>query len=115
MLRGEAAWPSWRATPGRATCASCATTSSAAWPWPSDPPLGGTRRRRGRADGAGHDAGRTAALDFKAARETWNSAFERRYLEELLDRHDGNVSAAARTAGIDRKYLYRLLWRHGLR
>jgi transcriptional regulator with PAS, ATPase and Fis domain len=54
-------------------------------------------------------------LDFKAARESWNKEFEKRYLEELLARHAGNVSAAARSAGIDRKYLYRLLWRHGLR
>ena len=76
-------------------------------------PLGGTGEAAA-ADGAGHDQV-DGGLDFKAARETWNTRFERRYLEELLDRHDGNVSAAARTAGIDRKYLYRLLWRHGLR
>ena len=54
-------------------------------------------------------------LDFKAARDSWTKEFEKRYLEELLARHAGNVSAAARSAGIDRKYLYRLLWRHGLR
>lgn len=42
-------------------------------------------------------------------------AFERRYLEALLKTHEGNLSAAARVAGIDRANLYRMLWRHGLR
>jgi len=71
------------------------------------PPLG--------ADPPGEGAEPDGALDFKAARESWHRDFEKRYLEELLARHGGNVSAAARSAGIDRKYLYRLLWRHGLR
>jgi two-component system, NtrC family, response regulator GlrR len=43
------------------------------------------------------------------------SAFERRYLEELLRQHENRVSAAARAAGVDRIYFYRLLWKHGLR
>jgi len=51
------------------------------------------------------------SLPLKPARD----AFERRYLEELLRLHEDNVSAAARTAGVDRIQLYRLLWRHGLR
>jgi DNA-binding NtrC family response regulator len=49
--------------------------------------------------------------DLRDARDGW----ERGYLETLLARHGGNVSAAARAAGIDRKYLYKLLWRNGLR
>ncbi len=53
----------------------------------------------------------TPANDLRDAREGW----ERRYLEELLARHGNNVSAAARSANIDRKYLYKLLWRNGLR
>jgi DNA-binding NtrC family response regulator len=52
---------------------------------------------------------------LKVARERWSQLCERRYLEELLRRHDGNVSAVARAAGVDRVYIYRLLWRHGLR
>jgi DNA-binding NtrC family response regulator len=44
-----------------------------------------------------------------------DAPFERVYLERLLARHDDNVSAAARAAGLDRLKLYRLLWRHGLR
>ena len=43
------------------------------------------------------------------------SAFEKRYLEELLRVHENRVSAAARAAGVDRIYFYRLLWKHGLR
>jgi DNA-binding NtrC family response regulator len=50
-------------------------------------------------------------LRFKEARD----AFERGYLERLLARHEDNVSAAARAAGLERLQLYRLLWRHGLR
>jgi two-component system, NtrC family, response regulator GlrR len=55
------------------------------------------------------------AGNLRSARQTWLREFEKRYLEELLAQHGGNVSAAARSAGIDRKYLYRLLWRNGLR
>jgi two-component system, NtrC family, response regulator GlrR len=53
--------------------------------------------------------------NLRSARQSWLREFEKRYLEELLAQNGGNVSAAARSAGIDRKYLYRLLWRNGLR
>lgn len=33
----------------------------------------------------------------------------------LLERAHGNVAAAARSAGVNRGYLYRMLGRHGLR
>jgi len=52
---------------------------------------------------------------LRVARDAWTRAFERRYLEEVLRRHGDNVTAAARAAGVDRIYFYRLLWRHGLR
>jgi DNA-binding NtrC family response regulator len=52
---------------------------------------------------------------LREAREAWVSAFEKRYLEELLRVHENRVSAAARAAGVDRIYFYRLLWKHGLR
>jgi len=54
-------------------------------------------------------------LGYKWARDRWHQHCERRYLEEQLRRSDGNVSAAARAARIDRIYFYRLLRRHGLR
>ncbi len=55
------------------------------------------------------------SLSLREARDAWSRDFERRYLEQLLARHDGNVRDAARTAGVDRVYLYRLLWKHELK
>jgi transcriptional regulator with PAS, ATPase and Fis domain len=59
------------------------------------------------------------ALDLdqplKVAREEWNAQFEVRYLRAMLARHDDNVAAAARAAGVNRVHFYRLLWKHGLR
>ncbi len=52
---------------------------------------------------------------LRESRERWVRGFERRYLEGLLQRHSGNVSAAARAAEVDRVYFHRLLSRHGLR
>jgi transcriptional regulator with PAS, ATPase and Fis domain len=52
---------------------------------------------------------------LKVARDRWSRTLERRYIEEMLRRHDGNVSAAARAAAVDRMHFYRMLWRHGLR
>ena len=43
------------------------------------------------------------------------TAFERAYLAALLEQAGGNMSKAARTAGIDRMYLHRLVQKHGLR
>jgi transcriptional regulator with PAS, ATPase and Fis domain len=52
---------------------------------------------------------------LKESREVWLRPFERRYVEGLLAREGGNVTAAARAAGVDRITFYRLLWRHGLK
>ena len=41
-------------------------------------------------------------------------AFEKEYVRGLLSRHDGNVSKAARAAGIDRVYLHRLIRKYDL-
>jgi DNA-binding NtrC family response regulator len=60
--------------------------------------------------GAGIDVGRP----FQEARDDVLAEFERRYIEQLLRVHRGNVSAAARASGIDRTYLHRLMRRHNL-
>jgi len=42
------------------------------------------------------------SIPLKEARARWVQLFESRYLAELLHSHGGNVSAAARAAGIGR-------------
>jgi len=54
-------------------------------------------------------------MGYAEAREFALARFEQSYLKALLEYHDGNVSKAARAAGIDRAYLHRLLRRRGLR
>ncbi|UJR84465.1 sigma 54-interacting transcriptional regulator [Sandaracinus amylolyticus] len=55
------------------------------------------------------------AMPYKEARQQALGAFEERYLAHLLERSGGNVSQAARDAGLDRSYLFSLLRRSGLR
>jgi DNA-binding NtrC family response regulator len=50
-------------------------------------------------------------LPWKEAREQYLSSFELSYAQAVLARCDGNVSAAAREAGVDRKTFYALLKR----
>jgi two-component system response regulator HydG len=57
----------------------------------------------------------TESLPLTEARERWMAVLESNYLRDLLDRHDGNVSAAAKAAGIDRKTFHRLLSKHQIR
>src|SRR5262249_25627301 len=68
-------------------------------------------RGRGR---PGASAPRTA-LPLREAREAWLRVFTQQYLADLLRRHGGNVSQAARTAGVDRKTLHRLLSKFDVR
>jgi transcriptional regulator of acetoin/glycerol metabolism len=56
-------------------------------------------------------AANLASLPWKEARERYLESFERSYAQALLARCDGNVSAAAREAGVDRKTFYALLKR----
>jgi DNA-binding NtrC family response regulator len=48
-------------------------------------------------------------LPFKEAKHQVVEAFERDYITDLMDHHGGNLSAAARQAGIDRKHLRELV------
>jgi DNA-binding NtrC family response regulator len=54
------------------------------------------------------------AIPFKNAKQNVISEFERRYISRLLAQHDGNISAAARAAGIDRMSIHKMLHRLGL-
>ncbi len=65
--------------------------------------------------GASHESTGDVLLPYKDARAVAISQFERNYLERLINTTDGNASAAARTAKMDRQYLLQLLRKHGLR
>ncbi|UJR87316.1 Hypothetical protein I5071_1080 (plasmid) [Sandaracinus amylolyticus] len=52
---------------------------------------------------------------YRTQRDEWLREFEVRYLECLIAKHGGNITAAARSAELDRAYLYRLLWRNQMR
>lgn len=51
---------------------------------------------------------------FHVAKDRLIGQFEREYLTRLVTRAGGNMSKAARLAGIDRTTLYRLMDKHGL-
>jgi transcriptional regulator with PAS, ATPase and Fis domain len=55
------------------------------------------------------------SLPLKDAKEQWMGVLEASYLRQLLERHGGNISAAAKDAGIDRKTFHRLVTKHGIR
>jgi two-component system, NtrC family, response regulator HydG len=61
-----------------------------------------------------HLAG-TTDLGLKEAKDRWMAVLEASYLKELLDRNAGNISAAAKAAGIDRKTFHRLINKHQIR
>jgi DNA-binding NtrC family response regulator len=54
-------------------------------------------------------------LPFKEAKAHVIDSFEREYIRAQLKRHEGNLSAAARAAEVDRKHFRELLRKHGLR
>jgi DNA-binding NtrC family response regulator len=57
----------------------------------------------------------TTDLGLKEAKDRWMAILEASYLKALLDRNAGNISAAAKAAGIDRKTFHRLINKHQIR
>lgn len=55
------------------------------------------------------------ARSYRETRAAYEAEFEKAYVAWLLGRHTGNISAAARAARMDRKHLYDLARKHGLR
>ena len=52
---------------------------------------------------------------YSRAREELLLAFERDYLERVLDTTNGRVGESARLAGLNERTLYAMMKRHGLR
>jgi DNA-binding NtrC family response regulator len=50
-------------------------------------------------------------LPLKEARDAWMESFERSYVRNLLKKAGGNVTRAAEMAGVNRRYLYRMMER----
>lgn len=64
--------------------------------------------------GAAPKSAPTSARTFREAKQEVVDRFEREYLARLLDEHDGNVSQAARAAGVARSHFITLLQKHQL-
>jgi two-component system, NtrC family, response regulator HydG len=56
-----------------------------------------------------------ADLTLKDAKDRWMGVLEASYLRQILARHDGNISVAAKAAGIDRRTFHRLINKHSLK
>jgi transcriptional regulator with GAF, ATPase, and Fis domain len=54
-------------------------------------------------------------LPLKEARQAWTERFESVYVHALLEKAGGNVSRAAEAAGVNRRFLQRMMARLGLR
>jgi DNA-binding NtrC family response regulator len=55
------------------------------------------------------------SLPFKEGLERWTEMYERSYLEHILHLSGGSVSGGARLAGVNRRFLQRLMKRHRYR
>jgi DNA-binding NtrC family response regulator len=74
--------------------------------------LGDSGESAPRAPGPGPDI--NAAAPLREERDRWNKQLESRYLALLLEKTGWNIVVAARSAGVGREYLHRLIKSHGL-
>lgn len=65
-------------------------------------------------DGTARFASSLMNLDYHTAREQVLAQFEVDYLTSIVRTSGGNISDAARMAGVDRTTLYRLMEKHGM-
>ena len=90
------------------------------WRQPDDIPL--YDEGEGEASGMGDSAvlagtvpgSATASEPYHVAKDRVVAQFEKEYLAALVARATGNMSKAARLAGVDRTTLYRLMEKHQL-
>jgi DNA-binding NtrC family response regulator len=100
--------------PGSAGDVAGGDTAPMPFSSPSDrgPPNGAATRG---VDGPGEPGTWSDDQPFRKARDIALGDFERRYFTRLLRRTEGNLSEAARLAGLDRSNLRRALGRLGMR
>ena len=65
--------------------------------------------------GGGLEAMVPVHLPLKDARQAWTESFENVYVRSLLEKTEGNVTHAAELAGVNRRFLQRLIARLGIR
>ena len=53
-------------------------------------------------------------LDFQEAKEKYLNQFYKKYIENLLNKYDGNISMVARKAGMSRWTVYRMMKNVGI-
>lgn len=83
-------------------------------PWPESEPDSSTRAIEPAVAPGMIDLRRLEDKSYHAAREEVTTEFEQYYLRWLIDSAGGNMSKAAKIAGIDRTTLYRLMEKHGI-
>lgn len=83
---------------------------------PDDLPAAEDRERSGWGSGDGAIGISESLLEaeYHVARDRLMAEFEQAYLERLVRNSEGNMSEAARRAGVDRTTLYRLMQKHEL-